>query len=1229
MRNFSRKDTADAKKLLEEKGVLSVLFSEGTYQIEVLESKKPKKTLWPFLQVSDTGEVIDAFCTCEAAERKGSCVHLVAAYLSIMNGEPLHVRFRESLWHEIGLICLERHGDKPEALKKVKGRLEGYSPEGKRVFSLSATKPKAEKKVKELLFDRPVETEETSLKFSNLPSEELALWRDGRPSEKFRFELSFWSDLAKWWFLMQKEGEAYQISFSEEMPPELLTFSFPGLEVECLLEWPRIIPSLKGVDSPLPVHTHPMGELENVVFLPEKGSFALEFAEEGGAPLPDVGEEVGEWLLVPGKGFFPREVDPLLTQKVINPDQVSHFLERHLKLVQQLLKGVKIHPTPASLQYSLSFDAEHNLQIKAYLFEKGDLAKKGTYYYGKWVYLPEKGFFPLENQLFESAEVAIPKEEISDFIDRHRVWLQGFDGFQPHVSGVESHLGFAFDPKGDLAFFIRIEFTEEKENIIDLGDWIFAKGKGFYAKITSRPGAFVKAGTKVKAGEISNFIHEHRDELEPIPGFFSPTCPLEKSGLDIGFNEMGRIKVTPEFFFSEGTSADEVKIFGDYTFVEGAGFALIPHASRLPESYKKEKVVDSMAEPYFVSYELDLLYPHVLTIDPKLKKPEEISIRLHHLQRQPRAKTGQWVMQLMYETDVGEIAPNTLWEGIWKGASYLFTNGGLVFVRDKQFDWLRHKTKKQWLKNKTALRLTTLEFLRLSAFEEILEPEGTSIQDRRTRKLLADFLALKAPSEINLTGLKSDLRPYQKTGVEWLWFLYSYGVSGLLCDEMGLGKTHQAMALIAGIKNVSDKDRPKFLVVCPTSVIYHWEKLIHTFLPNVKPYIFHGVNRKLSLFTEGGYDLLLTSYGISRTENEDLSKIHFDLVVFDELQMAKNEKSLTYKALQKIKATMRLGLSGTPIENRLLELKALFDLVLPTYLPSQAAFREFFVGPIEKYHDVKKQKLLGRLIRPFLLRRKKSEVLTELPEKIEEISICDLSNEQKTLYKEIVRNYREPLLKELADKSSPPPVAHIFSMLSKLKQVCNHPALITKDIKNYKDHSSGKWDLFLELLNETRDSGQKLVVFSQFLGMLDIMGAHLKGQKIGFAEIRGATRDRKEQVERFATDPKCEVFLGSLQAAGVGIDLIAASVVIHYDRWWNPAKENQATDRVHRMGQKRGVQVFKLVAKNSIEEHIHLLIERKKKLASGVIGFDEQDQIKGFEREELVELLKLLEKDAE
>ena len=258
------------------------------------------------------------------------------------------------------------------------------------------------------------------------------------------------------------------------------------------------------------------------------------------------------------------------------------------------------------------------------------------------------------------------------------------------------------------------------------------------------------------------------------------------------------------------------------------------------------------------------------------------------------------------------------------------------------------------------------------------------------------------------------------------------------------------------------------------------------------------------------------------------------------------------------------------LKNRILELHSLFDIILPNYLPSESLYKELFVVPIEKNQDKEQTKLLRNLIHNFVMRRKKAEVLDDLPEKTEEISYVDFSDEQKRMYKQAFEKRKETIFKEMKDKNQPLPYMHIFALFSKLKQICDHPALAAKDVANYEKYQSGKWDLFVELLHEARESGQKLVVFSQYLDMLDIIEKHLQSQKIGYAQIRGSTRNRKDELIRFREDPNCEVFIGSLQAAGVGIDLVSASVVVHYDRWWNPAKENQATDRVHRIGQSRG-----------------------------------------------------------
>ena len=318
---------------------------------------------------------------------------------------------------------------------------------------------------------------------------------------------------------------------------------------------------------------------------------------------------------------------------------------------------------------------------------------------------------------------------------------------------------------------------------------------------------------------------------------------------------------------------------------------------------------------------------------------------------------------------------------------------------------------------------------------------------------------------------------------------------------------------------------------------------------------------------------------------------------------------------------MKLGLTGTPIENRLGELKALMDMALPGYLGKDTDFKSRYVKPIEDHGDDERKAQLSKLISPFALRRKKESVLDDLPEKIEDIRTCTLSEDQVKLYRDAISEKGEDLLENLQKEEKSIPYIHVFALLNLLKQICNHPALLKGGMDDYQALESGKWDLFRELLEESLQSGQKVVIYSQFLGMISIMEKYLAKKEIDFVSLTGKTVNREEIIERFNQDPACRVFVGSLKAGGVGIDLVAASVVIHYDRWWNAAKEDQATDRVHRIGQKRGVQVFKLVTEGTLEEKIAALILKKRNLMDSVIEESDPTVMKSFTRKELIELL--------
>jgi superfamily II DNA or RNA helicase len=470
-----------------------------------------------------------------------------------------------------------------------------------------------------------------------------------------------------------------------------------------------------------------------------------------------------------------------------------------------------------------------------------------------------------------------------------------------------------------------------------------------------------------------------------------------------------------------------------------------------------------------------------------------------------------------------------------------------------------------------------------------------------------------------LRGYAGCLRHYQESGVNWLLFLYDNRFGGLLCDDMGLGKTHQAIALMLAARE-QRTESGRMLIVCPATVVCHWERLLADFAPSLGAATFYGTERAMAAF-QAKKSVTITSYGILRKDIDELAAIEFDAVFFDEAHNLKNAQTGVNQAARMLKARVRFGLTGTPVENSLIDLKTLFDISLPGYLGNDAKFNEKFRIPIESSHEERARQKLRRVISPFVLRRLKQTVLAELPPKIEETRTCLLSEEQTGLYREAILGKGQAFIAALNDLDKPVPYMHIFVLLNLLKEICNHPALALDRPRDYMTHVSGKWDLFAELLDESMGAGQKVVVFTQYLGMVEMISAYLSSQSINHTTLTGQSRNRGSIIRSFNEDPACRVFIGSLKAGGTGIDLTAASVVIHYDRWWNAAREDQATDRVHRIGQTRGVQVFKLVTQGTLEEKIDAIISRKK-YAAAVIAEDPAESVKTFTREELLELLK-------
>src|ERR1700722_12084022 len=379
--HFTEAEQKKAAAFLDEKRIRAFLFSDGTYQIEMVDPKT-KTSFWPFLHVNDAGKILDCFCTCKAAEKKKSCEHLAAAYQLIFrsHAEPLHVRFRASLWNQLCLIGSQRHGYESGTLKKEKGSFEAHSVTGKRLFYITPANEKMRKRLEKLFFERPVATEETSLKFSNLPHNELVLWKQGRPTPKLRFELSYWADLAKWWMLLQDAEAPYEIKYVYENHPlpkwievsfKDFTFGFYLAEVN----WPKIIPSLATVESPLVVSELSYRTLEKISYDSKKQEMHLDFKgdkeELQKEEAPREGIEVGEWLFVPEKGFYPGRLDTLLQEKVISQTRLTALLHKHAKLVKKYLVGTSIELEEVDAQYELFFDERLTLHIRCFVFEKG------------------------------------------------------------------------------------------------------------------------------------------------------------------------------------------------------------------------------------------------------------------------------------------------------------------------------------------------------------------------------------------------------------------------------------------------------------------------------------------------------------------------------------------------------------------------------------------------------------------------------------------------------------------------------------------------------------------------------------------------------------------------------------------------------------------------------------------------------------------------------------------
>lgn len=448
-------------------------------------------------------------------------------------------------------------------------------------------------------------------------------------------------------------------------------------------------------------------------------------------------------------------------------------------------------------------------------------------------------------------------------------------------------------------------------------------------------------------------------------------------------------------------------------------------------------------------------------------------------------------------------------------------------------------------------------------------------------------------------GLEATLRPYQLQGLSYLNFLREYDFGGILADEMGLGKTVQTLSFIQHL--VEHGATEPHLIIVPTSVLPNWERECQKFTPQLKCLTIYGAKREGMFKQVGDAHIVLTTYALLRRDLEELQEHTFNAVILDEAQNIKNPNTITARSVRKLETNFRLCLSGTPIENNLFELWSLFEFLMPGFLGSQHSFQRGIVKPIKDGDEETLSYLRGR-VKPFILRRTKSEVAKDLPPKIETVHYCALAEGQVDLYAALAKKLKDEILQTVDEKGMAKSQMSILDALLKLRQICCHPRLLKLDMPGFSTNlPSGKFDAFQDLITEAIEEGHKVLVFSQFVSMLQIIKSWLSISGTPFAYLDGASKDRFDQVDRFNNDPSIPIFLISLKAGGTGLNLTSADYVFHYDPWWNPAVENQATDRAHRIGQKSQVFSYKLICQNTVEEKILKLQEMKKGIADAII----------------------------
>lgn len=506
--------------------------------------------------------------------------------------------------------------------------------------------------------------------------------------------------------------------------------------------------------------------------------------------------------------------------------------------------------------------------------------------------------------------------------------------------------------------------------------------------------------------------------------------------------------------------------------------------------------------------------------------------------------------------------------------------------------------------------------------DQVLRENEGIVEVKRSSSYKAFLRSMKNVEDSDYevpAGLNAELRPYQKFGFRWLMTLGAMGFGGILADDMGLGKTVQAIAYLAAVKENYEGDTTRHsLIICPASLVYNWESEIHRFAPGLTvETVVGGAGSRKEKIRNSRADILLTSYDLLKRDVEAYQEALFDTVFIDEAQNIKNHGTQTAKAVKALGCARRFALTGTPIENSLSELWSIFDFLMPGFLGAYKHFREKYEQPVAARQDEVAAERLRRMIRPFILRRLKKEVLKELPDKLEEVVYSRMETAQREIYEARVQKLLDSLSRQSQEEYRVGKL-QILAELTHLRQLCCDPSLV---YENY-DGGAAKVDTCVELVSNAVEAGNKVLLFSQFTSMLDIIRRRLDEAGIGYYILTGSTskEKRNELVKSFNGDGP-PVFLISLKAGGTGLNLTAASIVIHFDPWWNQAAQNQATDRAHRIGQQQVVTVYKLIMKDTLEEKILEMQERKAGLSEEIMADGSISEVMGS-KEEFMEILR-------